>query len=888
MAKNKKSFLVNKLFNEYKEVSKKENAELLKDLDTSINGLNEEEAESRYDNYYKTHKEKSKESEYLKLLLSSFINPFSLILIAIGVLTFLTDVILTTGSKSYFTIIIIAVIIVFSGLLHFLEEYKQLKDTKKLLELVSNKALVIRDNKEIEVETYEVVKGDIIKLSGGDIIPGDIRILESKDLFINESSLTGESLPIEKHKGYKDSRSIIELNNICFMGSNVISGTMKGVVINVKKDTYFGTITENKEKREKTTFEKNISSISKLLVIFMLILIPIVFLINGFTKNNWLEAFIFALTVSIGLTPELLPMIVTTCLASGSKRMKKEEVIVKNLNAINNFGSIDILCMDKTGTITENASKLDKIYNFKEINDEEIVKIAILNSYFQTGLKNPLDKAIIEKFNSLDINKEEYLDKFIKIDEVPFDFKRKRLTTILKNKDTGEVTLVSKGSVEEMLEVSSYTYNESKEIVELTKERKEELIDLVNKYNLKGYRVLLLGIKKEEERYDFGIKDEKDLVLLGMLMFIDPLKDTTKSALNELKRYGVTSIILTGDNEKVTLATLKMLEIDNPKVMQGSEVNKYSEEEFIKIAPSYNAFCKLTPDQKEYIVECLKKSNHKVGFMGDGINDALALKKADIGISVNDACDIAKESADIILLKNDLNVLRKGIREGRKTHFNMMKYIKITASSNFGNMFSLIFASIFLPFLPMEPEHILILNLLYDLICTFLSFDNIDNELLYKPINFNIKSTLRFILVFGPISSIFDIITFLMLYYVLIPNHLGYSYSSTLSVSQMESFKMLLQTGWFILSLITQVLVILSLRSYKSIFKSNVNRFIPLVFIISFVVMITLTYLPINYLFKFKGEDIYYYIYLAGVVIVYILFSDLVKKIYFKKYQELL
>lgn len=887
MKTNKNKNFNNALFFKYESLSKMDKEKLFGALKTKENGLSKEVAEERLEEFNKTHKIKSKKIEYFKIFFHAFINPFSLILIFIALMTFLTDIILASeAERSYFSLAVILTIVILGGTIRFVEEVKSFKDTSKLLSLVSNKTTVIRDGETFEIPLEEIVEGDILSLGSGDIIPSDLRIFESKDLFINESSLTGETDSIEKSVDYKETSQLIELNNIAFMGTNIVSGTLKAVVISKNEDTYFGSISAKNTKREKTSFEKGIDSVSKLLVIFMVILTPLVFVLNGVTKGDWLEAFIFSLTVSVGLTPELLPMIVTASLSRGSKNMAKEKVIIKNLNAINNFGGIDILCTDKTGTITENTSYLDKVIVLdNEFSELEIIKMAMLNASLQTGLKNNMDLAIINKFTAeFHENIEDLTSNFVKIDEIPFDFHRKRLSVIIKNKTSNRVKMITKGSAEEMIDISKYSLENGKK-VKLDATRKKDLLRFIGNYNDNGYRVLVVAYKHVEERFDFKVSDEIGLTIIGLLAFIDPLKPSAKKTIEELRNYGVSTKILTGDNEKVARNIAKQLGIKEPKILSGSHLNNMDDLALKEIAPTIDIFAKLSPDQKERIIIALKSRGHKVGFMGDGINDALALKRSDIGISVNDATDIAKECADVILLENDLAVLEKGIIEGRKTHYNMMKYIKITASSNFGNMFSLLFAAIFLPFLPMLSVHVLILNLIYDITCSTLPFDNVDVELLKSPTKFDAKSIRKFMLIFGPISSIFDITTFLVLFYLIVPTAFGGSFES---VQNKELFMATFQTGWFVESLFTQALVVLSLRSNKSLFKSKPNLIVAGSFILSILIVVILIFTPVADYFTLNDLPYYFFIYLAIVVVFYLLLTGFVKKFFIKRYKNIL
>ncbi len=840
-------------------------------VDTS-KGLTIEEAKSREEDYLKKHKLKTHKYDVIKIIISSFFNPFSLILIVIDIFTFLSDVIFSAPEeRSYLECSTILGIIILSGIIHLFNELSSYFATNKLLKEVSSTSTVLRDSIKEETDISSLVKGDIIYYSQGDIISTDAIILNSKDLFIDESSLTGENIPKEKSEVYKNTNSLIEINNILFKGSSVVSGNAKVLTIATRSETYFSEITKSKRKKEKTAFDKGVNQISKLFIIMILIIVPLVIIINILTKKSILDSIAFALTISLGLTPELLPMIVASCLAKGRKKLAKEKLIIKDLSSINNLGSINILCSDKTGTITENASKLEKIISFN--NDEEILfKYAYFNSYFQSGLKNQIDKAI----NEYETNDQVNLIGVTKLDEIPFDFSRRRLSILIK--ENNQNVLITKGSVEDMLKVSSSIYKDNK-VINIDEEIKSKILKDNERYNKEGYRLLLVGIKNVTNE-TISLDDEQELTLLGFLAFYDPLKESSLETITKLKELGVELKILTGDNKNVSLTLAKRLNIKDPKVIDGEYIDSLSDEELLKIVQNVNIFAKLSPDNKERVIISLKKLGNKVGFIGDGINDALALKASDIGISVNNASDIAKESSKAIMLNQDLSILVDAIIEGRKTHFNMMKYIKITISSNFGNIISILFASIFLPFFPILPTHILLLNIIYDLSCLALINDNVDKALLTKPVSFSTKGIIPFMLIFGPISTIFDITTFLFNYFIFLPYLFNSSFNS---LSDTSTFILAFQTLWFFESFISQLIVIISLRTGNNLLKSRPSIMMLISFVVSICVVFILIYSPLNKILLLETISPLYYLYIFVVIILYITLVIIAKKLYLKK-----
>lgn len=675
---------------------------------------------------------------------------------------------------------------------------------------------------------------------------------------------------------------------MAFMGTNVISGRATALVLVVGDETMMGAIEQTiNTYDEPTSFEREMNTISWLLIRLMLVMVPVVFVINGLTDGDWLEAGVFALSVGVGLTPEMLPMIITASLAKGSIIMAKEKVVIKKLNAIQDLGAIDILCTDKTGTLTQDEIVLEYPLDIHGDLDLSVLRRAYLNSYFQTGLKNLMDRAIINRTHK-EAKKHEIvrdLDQtFHKIDELPFDFERRRMSVIVKDED-GVVSMVTKGALEEMLSVSTYVEYKG-DIKRLTDEVRQEVLAEVAQLNEQGLRVLGVSYKTDLDENDiFSVEDERDMILTGYLAFLDPPKPSAAPAIKALAEYGVTTKILTGDNEKVTQAVCEKVGLDVERILLGSEIDTMTDQELAQVVETTTVFAKLSPDQKARIILCLKNNGHKVGYMGDGINDAPSMKVSDVGISVDTAVDIAKETADVILLDKDLMVLEKGLVEGRKVYANMTKYIKMTVSSNFGNIFSLLFASIFLPFLPMAPVHLIVLNLIYDLSCIALPFDNVDKEFLKKPRIWEANSIMRFMAWIGPISSVFDIITYMLLYFLVVPMILGHGYNH--GAADAAAFIMVFQTGWFIESMWSQTMVIHMLRSPKLPFIQSRPAFSVVVTTLAAAFFVTsLPYSPLASILKLSQLNGLYFVLLFAIIVLYMLSVTVVKRIYIKKYKE--
>lgn len=856
-------------------------------LESSEEGISDNTAKDRIKKFGKNEVHHQKQPIWILQLLKAFVNPFIFILIIIAGISYIVDVWMADpGDQDFKTIIVVTIMITFSALLRFWQEYKSNRGAEKLKNMVKTTATVLRkfqNEKEILIE--DLVPADLIHLSAGDMIPADCRILRSKDLFVSESMLTGEALPVEKH-GFSihniDKKQPLELSNLCFMGTNVVSGTAIAIVVATGNYTYFGSISKSIVKdRPETAFDIGVNKVSYLLIKFMLVMVPIIFLINGIIKGDWMEALLFAIAVAVGLTPEMLPMIVTANLAKGAIQMSKQKVIVKRLNAIQNIGAMDILCTDKTGTLTIDKIVLERHLNVYGAEDDEVLKWAYLNSFHQTGLKNLLDKAVLEHAELHSYLKVE--EDYQKIDEIPFDFQRRRMSVILRQRN-GKHLLICKGAVEEVLNLCSHTFDpgdntsvhiEKDQIIAMDGSMRKTVLQTSQKMNQEGLRVLLVAIKEFEEGHPltYAVSDENNLTLTGFIGFLDPAKPTAQPGINALQKLGVKVKVLTGDNETVTQKICNDVGIPIKNIVLGSELELMSDLELNARIDEISIFAKLNPLQKVRVVQTLRSLGHTVGFMGDGINDAAALKEADVGISVDTAVDIAKESADIILLEKDLTVLRKGVIYGRRTFGNIIKYIKMTTSSNYGNMFSMLGASAFLPFLPMLPIHLLVQNLLYDISQTTIPWDRMDADFLEEPKKWDASGIKRFMLYIGPISSIFDFITFAVLFYVFKANS--------------PDHQTLFQTGWFVEGLLSQTLIIHMIRTKKIPFVQSwaTAPVIALTTLIMFI-GILIPFSPIAPMLNMQSLPLSYFPWLFGILTAYCLLTQYVKNWYIKKFDE--
>lgn len=880
-------------------------------LNTTLCGLEPGKVEENRSEYGSNKVTREKKKTLPQRLAGAFINPFTAILFCLALVSSFTDMIFPHFSlfgcvpKDFdcLTVVIILTMVFLSGTLRFVQESRSGNAAEKLLAMITTTCTVTRKGQEMaEIPLDEVVVGDIVHLSAGDMLPADVRILDAKDLFVSQASLTGESEPIEKIPMVNETRdAITDYTNIAFMGSNVISGSASAVVVTVGDHTLFGSMaSEVAHEAVETSFSKGVNAVSWVLIRFMLVMVPLVFVANGITKGDWLSAFLFGISIAVGLTPEMLPMIVTTCLAKGAVSMSKKQTIVKNLNSIQNFGAIDILCTDKTGTLTQDKVVLEYHLNVNGEDDLRVLRHAYLNSYFQTGYKNLMDVAIIQKTEEEEADDPQLVDlseHYVKVDEIPFDFARRRLTTVVQNRD-GKTQMVTKGAVEEMLSICSFAECDGK-VRPMTKELKSRILATVDDLNEKGFRVLAIAQKSNPSPAGaFGVTDECDMVLMGYLAFLDPPKESTADAIKALKAHGVTTKILTGDNDKVTRTICKQVGLKVRNMLLGSNLENMSDQELAKAAETTDVFAKLTPGQKARVVSVFRENGHTVGFMGDGINDASAMKSADIGISVDTAVDVAKESADIVLLEKDLMVLEEGIIEGRKTYANMIKYIKMTASSNFGNMFSVLAASALLPFLPMESLQLIFLNLIYDLSCTAIPWDNVDEEFISVPRKWDASSVGSFMMWIGPTSSVFDWMTYIFMYFVFCPlfvskgvlyNDLASHFAGADLVRMQTAYVAMFQTGWFIESMWSQTLVIHMIRTPKLPFiQSHASAPLTLMTFTGIGVLTIIPFTTFGRMLGFVALPTAYFAYLIPCILLYMVLATSLKKAYVRHYGELL
>ncbi len=840
-------------------------ATVLRELGSQLEGLSEAEADSRLKQVGTNEIAQKKRQSALMRLLSNIKNPLVLLLLALGVLSFLTG--------DLRAMVVIFVMVVLGVVLRFFQEMRADNAAERLQAMVSNTATMVRGGEEKEVSPKMLVPGDIIRLAAGDMVPADVRVLSAKDLFLNQAALTGEAMPVERKSdpAPADIENPLDLPNFCFLGSNVESGSAIAVVVHTGERTYFGSLAASiVGQRQLTSFDKGINKFTWLMIRLIAVMVPAVFLINGLSKHNWLEAFMFALAVAVGLTPEMLPMIVTVNLSKGALAMARKKVIVKRLNSIQNFGAMDVLCTDKTGTLTQGKIVLEKHLDVHGNPSEKVLHYGYLNSYHHTGLKNLLDKAILDHEELREHLKAD--EKYRKIDEIPFDFVRRRMSVVVED-ETGLNTLICKGAVDEVM--SQCTRVEVKgEVIEVMPEHDAKRRQLADDLNGQGFRVIALAYKQMPGAPDepvYSVKDESDLILLGFLAFLDPPKDTAAEALKRLHSLKVDVKVLTGDNEIVTSYICNEVGMPVEHLLLGSQIETMNDTDLAEAANATSVFARLVPAHKERIIRALQSKGHVLGFMGDGINDAPALKAADVGISVDSAVDIAKESSDIILLENSLLVLEQGVLEGRRVFGNIVKYIKMAASSNFGNMFSVVGASAFLPFLPMLPIQVLTNNLLYDLSQTTIPTDAVDTDWLIKPRQWTIGKILRFILFIGPISSIFDYLTFFMMLYIF----------------DCWNNPAMFHTGWFVESLFTQTLIIHIIRTNKIPFiQSRASWPLILTSIIIVAAGAWLTVSPLATTLGLVPLPSKYWLFLAIMLLSYAILTQLVKTWFIRRFGE--
>ena len=847
----------NEILEKYKKIAQKSKDEILKEFTTDESrGLNDKIVEQRLNEDGDNIVVKEEKHSWFYFFVNSFKDKFILILVILAIINQLIS------NDKIGTIIIFAIGFV-SAMIKFVQDYSTYKFNRTLKSQLFSNATVVRNGKEKNIKTEKVVKGDIIHLNAGSIIPADVMIIENKDLFLNQSVFTGESVPVEKTNTYSDTNEIFSLSNVCLMGTSVISGNATAVVINTGFSTYLGSMGKQIDsKKEITNFEKGMNNITKLLIRYMVVVSIAVFVIYAFIRKDILEAVLFALSVAVGITPTMLPMIVNVNLTKGTKTLAKKKTLVKNIQSIQNLGAIDILCTDKTGTLTLDKIILQKYINVEGNEDLSILEYAFLNSYYSTGMKNLVDRAIITYGNNHNI-KEKIVD-YKKVDEIPFDYTRKKMSVVVEH--DGHYRIITKGALEEVLKGCT-TAKINNEHRPLTEELIENINSNAQRLAKQGMQVIALASKRE-------YSDENEMTFIGFVAFLDPPKKEVKGTIKKLKEYGVTTKILTGDNQYATENICRLVGIPNEKVLIGADVDKMSDDELSKEVEKVNVFARMNPLQKERIIKILKKNGHVVGYMGDGVNDAPSLHNADVGICVNTATDIAKEASDIILLEKSLKVILNGVLEGRKVYGNIIKYMKMALSSDFGDVFSIFIASIFLPFLPLLPIQMLIQDFLYDFSQIAIPYDNVDKEFLLKPKKWDTKGLGTFMNVMGPVSSIIDVLAFLAFWFIL-----GYNG---------EAYETYFQTAWFVECLISETLIIHFVRTSKIPFVQSKPS--PMLFGLTMVTIVGTILAPILLhnvsTFHFEILPLKYYGIIAGLTALYVVLVQAVKKIYIKKVGE--
>lgn len=862
---------------------------LYRDFHISEQGYTEKQVEESRTQYGSNILSGRASDTVLYRLRRAFVNPFAIILLILASISFVTDVLLASNfSRNMTTVIIILSMLLISGVVRFMQELRAKSVADHLTGMIASNILVRRNNRWVGLSSTELVVGDQVRLLAGDRVPADIRLTAADDLFVSQSVITGESAILEKNTdvlAQEKARSYGEYTNIAFMGSAVIGGTAEGVVLAVGKDTVYGGFSGT-QSSEKNGFDQGAGSIAWVLIRFMTILIPVVFVACGITQGDWFSAFLFALSVAVGLTPEMLPMVINACLAKGSAIMGSKQTVVKNINAMQGFGSMDILCVDKTGTLTGDSLILEYYMDILGNESQDVLDLAYLNSLYHTGVSNHLDAAIL-KYQEMPGKAGHFqeLEKMHpKLDELPFNHERKFASVLVKGKEKN--LLIIKGSVDEVCRRCGFVeYKGNRNVME--EDGLASAHAVVDEMTEDGMKVLAVAYKELEQDY-LDTKDEQNFVLLGYLAFFDAPKQTAAAAISKLQKLHVGIRVLTGDQESVAISICRRLGIDTAETLTGAQLENLSDDEApIKIERT-TVFSELSPKQKAQIVQTLQSNGHTVGFLGDGMNDLPAVVESDVGISVDTAAEAVREGADVILLKKDLNVLEEGIKEGRKAFANVSKYIRITASSNFGNIFSIVVASVFLPFFPMTSVQLLLLNLLYDMLCLVLPWDNVDEEICARPLEWSGRTLGRFMRFFGPISSFFDIITFSYLFFVLCPSVCGGNFAALAEGGQLR-FIAVFQTGWFLESMWTQVLILHLLRTQKvPMLQSRPSRPVMVVTMLGILFFTILTFTPVGTLIGLTALPLSYFGFLVVIVLLYLLFVTLAKGRYLKKYHELL
>ena len=835
-------------------------------------GLTSKHVQENYEKYGKNELNSSKPKKWYQFFLSSLITPFNLILIGIIVVLIYTDIYLT-NPPSYANIIVIIALILLSTFLEFFIVYKSNKDAANLKKLIQTTSTVIRNGRKQSVPITDLTVGDVVLLSAGDLIPGDLRLVESNNLHVSQSSLTGESEAIEKFaeselQSIEEIEGIGDLDNICFMGTNVTSGAGKGIIFKTANDTYFGKISAAVNTgKPKTNFQKGTENLSKLLIRFMLVMIPITFLLSA-SKHGVLVAFTFSVAIAIGITPLLLPVILSSSLGKGAIRMSKKKTIVKRLDSIQSFGAMNILCTDKTGTLTEDNIVLERYLDVYGKENIKVLNYVYLNAVFQTGLKGSIDEAILKRAEKENV--QGLKDKYTKINEIPFDFVRRCLSVIISGDDG--LRIITKGAIEEILNMCT-TADDNGKVIPITNELKSNIKNISKKLNQDGMRVIGVCSKLlDSATTEFSVKDESNMTFLGFIGFLDPPKESAKEAIKRLNNAGIRVIVLTGDNEYVTKTICEKVDINTKRIVLGNSLDTMEDSAVQRLLRNTNVFAKLSPIQKARIIRLLKESGNIVGYMGDGINDSPSLTNAEVGISVDTAVDIAKETADIILLEKDLNVLTDGVVEGRKTFGNLMKYIKMAVSFNFGEVLSVVIASVFLPFFPITPIQLLVQSLLYDCGQLSVPLDNVDKEYLAKPKVWDINSVKRFMLYMGPTSSIFDMIVFAILWFV---------------------FKLrapdaaLFQTIWFSYGVVSNLVGLHIIRTGKvPIIQSNASKYVYISSVLLSIVAIVIPYTVVGGFLGLVALPAKYLGVIIGVPILYCFVASFVKRLYIRKFGD--
>ena len=872
----------------YREVS-----QIYQELEISGEGLSQSQVELMREKYGINSFSQRRSDTMLRLLRRAFINPFNIILLVLGIISLATDVVLVSNfARNATTAFIIFSMILISGTIRLIQELRAKNASKQLNRLIHESITVRRAGEVKEISAEELVVGDIVLLSAGDRIPADLRLTKVSDLFLSQAAITGESAILEKNAqalSYSNSESLTQLENLAFMATTVISGKGEGIVLAVGKDTLYGSFTKE-DPDEKQSFQKGANSIAWVMLRFIAVLIPIVFILLKITGGRWLESFAFALSVAVGLMPEMLPMVITACLARGGLCMSKKQTIIKDINAMQGFGSMDVLCMDKTGTLTNESILLEYYMDVLGNESDKVLDFAFLNSSYHSGVCNPIDNAILacQTMPGHEQHFSDLLMRYQKEDEIPFDYSRKFVSTLVTDKN-GDCQLIMKGNISQIVSRCSHVEFRG-EVLPMEKNGRQSVASVVDEMLQDGMKVIAVARKKIEKQDQIIPTDENNMILMGYLAFFDAPKKTAKTSVEAIKRLQVMPKILTGDQADVAASICRRVGIPSEIILTGVDLDQMTDDELGKTVENNHVFAELTPGQKVRIVSALRQNGHTVGFLGDGINDIPALCESNVGISVDTAVDAAKDAADVVLLQKDLGVLEQGILEGRKTFTNMLKYIKITASSNFGNIFSIVCASAFLPFLPMTSLQILLLNLLYDILCIILPWDNVDEEETLSPRDWSGKTLGRFMLFFGPISSLFDIVTFLFLYYILCPLLCGgTTYLNMVDPVMQSQYVALFQTGWFLESMWTQVLILHFLRTRKIPFVQS-SPSIPVVCttFAGIIVFTSLTFTKSAGIVGLTKLPIMYFLFLFVIVLLYMLLTTVVKIVYQKKYHELI